>query len=294
MYDETLRELGCLYVYSDLPDRDRLQELLETGVTERTRELEVAHEQLLRSTRLAALGQFSATMAHELRNPLNVVKLSIHYVTTRVPAQDEKLQRNLSHMNRSVDRACDIIDDLLAFSRLPPPRPRPIAVNEILSEAIAALPVPATVKLVWSLAPDLPLVIADARQIEQAVGNLGLNALQAMPQGGCLRISTRLDGEQVAITVGDTGPGIPEEQRERVFEPFFSTKVSGTGLGLPLVREIALAHGGEIRLHSPPGEGACFTLMLPLAATTPHGDSLAFPMHPPPQDGPEERATPGL
>jgi hypothetical protein len=179
-------------------------------------------------------------------------------------------------------------DDLLAFSRLPPPRPRLLAVNEIISAAIAALSVPEPVRVDWSLAPDLPLVIADAQQIEQAVANLGLNALQAMPQGGCLRISTRLEGENVAITVCDTGPGIPEELRERVFEPFFSTKVTGTGLGLPLVREIALAHGGDLSLQSPLGEGACFTLVLPLAAALPRPESLILPLCSPPEDGTEE------
>jgi signal transduction histidine kinase len=136
-------------------------------------------------------------------------------------------------------------------------------------------------------------VIADARQIEQAVGNLGLNALQAMPEGGCLQISTRLEGEQVAISVRDTGPGIPAEQQERVFEPFFSTKVSGTGLGLPLVREIALAHGGDLRLHSPSGQGACFTLMLPLAAAMRRTDIVSLSSRSPPGGGAEESATPG-
>ena len=138
-----------------------------------------------------------------------------------------------------MDRACDIIDDLLAFSRLPAPRPAPTAVNEVVTAATAALTLPELVIVEWSLAPDLPLLMADARQVEQAVCNLGLNALQAMPEGGCLRISTRQEAERVIITLRDTGPGIPEELQERVFEPFFSTRVSGTGLGLPLVREIA-------------------------------------------------------
>jgi signal transduction histidine kinase len=296
----TLLGLFCLAARSVLDgvERQRLREQqLNAELSEAVAQLkesqqqqQMAHEQLLRSARLAALGQFSATMAHELRNPLNVIKLSMHYVNTRVPAQDEKLQRNLSHMNRSVDRACEIIDDMLAFARLPPPRPRLLAVNELVSVSIAALPVTEWVKVDGSLAPDLPLVMADAQQIEQAVTNLGLNALQAMPEGGCLSISTRREGEQIAITVCDTGPGIPEELRERVFEPFFSTKVTGTGLGLPLVREIALAHGGDLSLQSRPGEGACFLLLLPLAAALPCPDRLTLPSGSPSEDGSEERA----
>jgi len=273
--------LGCLYVYSDLPDRDRLQELLEARVAERTRELQEAQEQILRSARLAALGQFSATMAHELRNPLNVVKLSVHYVTTNVPQPDERLQRNLSHMNRSVDRACAIIDDLLAFSRLPPPQLSPAPVNEIVREAVSLLSVPNPVTVDWSSAPDLPLVLMDHRQIEQAVGNLVQNALQAMPEGGRLTISTRLEDGQVEIAVRDSGPGIPEDLQGRIFEPFFSTKASGTGLGLPLVREIALAHGGDLRLRNAPGGGACFTLILPAGAEGFRADQTSPP--PPPR-----------
>jgi signal transduction histidine kinase/PAS domain-containing protein len=263
--DDAGTVLGCLYVYSDLPNREHLQALLEERVAERTRELEAAHEQLLRAERLAALGQFSATMAHELRNPLNVIKLAVHYVSAHISNPDEKLRRNLSHLNQYVDRASDIIGDLLTFSRLPPPKLCPTTVNEIVRAAIGALTVPDRVTVELSLAPDLPPVMADARQIEQAVENLGQNALQAMTEGGRLAVGTQLAGNHVEITVRDTGPGILEELRGRIFEPFFSTKVSGTGLGLPLVREIAVAHGGDCLLESAPGEGACFTLSLPLA-----------------------------
>jgi PAS domain S-box-containing protein len=270
--DDSGTPRGCLYVYSDLPDRDRLQELLEQRVAERTGELEAAHEQLLRAERLAALGQFSATIAHELRNPLNVVRLSAHYITTHTPNQDEKMQRNIDHLNRQTDRACDIIDDLLAFSRLPAPELEPISVNALVREVVMTLPLSDRISVEWTLAPDLPEAFADPRQIEQAVENLGLNAIQAMPDGGRLMLATHQANDHVTITIRDTGPGIPEELRERVFEPFFSTKVSGTGLGLPLVREIALAHGGDICLQSAPGEGACFTLTLPLASVVPRAE----------------------
>jgi two-component system sensor kinase FixL len=256
--------LGYLHVYSDIPDRTRLQELLEARVEERTRELREAQDQLIRTERLAALGQFSATMAHELRNPLNVVKLSARYVTSHLTDTDEKLQRNLSHMNQYVDRACAIINDLLAFSRLPPPQLHPVPINELVREAVLALSIPEGVTVDWALAADLPAALADARQIDQAVSNLGINALQAMPDGGRLTVSTRQEADRIEITLGDTGPGIAPDLWEKVFEPFFSTKASGTGLGLPLVREIAIAHGGQVSFQSAPGEGACFTLLLPV------------------------------
>jgi signal transduction histidine kinase len=249
---------------AQLRESERRQAQAVQELAERNRELQEAQEQLLRSERLAALGQFSATMAHELRNPLNVVKLSVRYVTGHVSDPDEKLQRNLSHMNQYVDRACAIINDLLAFSRLPPPRLYPVALNDLVREAVLALPVPPSITLEWSLAPDLPPVPVDARQIEQAVSNLAMNANQAMPEGGRLTISTRRRGADVEIGMADTGPGIPPELHDKIFEPFFSTKTSGTGLGLPLVREIAAAHGGGASFRSAPDQGTCFTLSLPL------------------------------
>ena len=112
--------------------------------------------------------------------------------------------------------------------------------------------------------PTVP--VGERADKRQAIGNLGLNAIQAMPEGGRLTIVTGQASDQVSITLRDTGPGVPEELRERVFEPFFSTKVTGTGLGLPLIREIAVAHGGQLCLDSTPGEGAGFTLSLPIAA----------------------------
>jgi two-component system sensor histidine kinase AtoS len=139
-----------------------------------------------------------------------------------------------------------------------------VAVNELVRETILALPIPADVTVQWLFAPNLPPVPADARQIEQAVGNLGMNALQAMPEGGRLTVRTHQKAGRVEIAIEDTGPGVPTELQDRVFEPFFSTKVTGTGLGLPLVHEIATAHGGHSSLQSIPGEGACFTLSLPV------------------------------
>jgi signal transduction histidine kinase len=250
---------------AQLQASERQQALVAQALAERNRDLQEAQEQLLRSARLAALGQFSATVAHELRSPLNVVKLAVHYVTTHVPTDDEKLVRSLSNLNQNVDRAGDIINDLLAFARFPPPQRRLNAVDEMLRAAVAGLPARENVAVELSLASDLPHVMADARQIEQALINLGMNALQAMSEGGRLMIGARRKTRCVEITVRDTGPGIPESLRARVFEPFFSTKAGGTGLGLPLVQEIALAHGGHLSLESAPGEGACFTLALPLA-----------------------------
>src|SRR5262249_13811243 len=151
---------------------------------------------------------------------------------SHLPAEDERLHRHLGHLSQAVNRACAIIDDLLAFSELPPPSLQIVAVNDLVSSAIKTLEVPGQVTVDWALAAELPPVLADLRQIERAIGNLGRNALQAMPEGGRLTIGTRQVEDRVEIILRDTGPGIPEELRERVAEPFFSTRVIGTGLGL--------------------------------------------------------------
>jgi signal transduction histidine kinase len=248
-----------------LQEGERQQALAVEALVEQHHRLKTTQDQLQRAERLAVLGEFAATMAHELRNPLNVIRLAVRYINSHLPEEDERLRRHLGHLNRAVDRTCAIMDDLLAFSQLPPPNLQPVAIDDLAHETIATIGVPAQVTLDWALAADLPLVLADPRQVQRAIASLVLNAVQAMPEGGRLTISTRQAGEHVQITFCDTGPGIPGEVLKRVLEPFFSTKVTSTGLGLPLVREIAAAHRGLFSLDSAPGEGASFTLSLPVA-----------------------------
>jgi signal transduction histidine kinase len=258
-------------------ESERHQAFPSEELAERYGLLQATQEQWLRAERLAALGQFATIMAHELRNPLNVIRLSAHCIGAQLPAEDERLQRHLGHLNEAVSRACAIIDDLLAFSELSPPSLQIVAVNDLVRKAIDALDVPGRVTIDWALTAEIPFVLADLHQIERAIGNLGLNALQAMPEGGRLTIATRLAEDQVEIILRDTGPGIPEELRERVAEPFFSTKVIGTGLGLSLVRGIVAAHRGQLYLDSSPGEGAAFTLSLPVADSPGAGTPTAGP-----------------
>jgi signal transduction histidine kinase len=260
-----------------LRESEPQQALFVEALAERHRLLQAVQEQRLRAERLAALGQFAVVLAHELRNPLNIVRLAAHGIGSHLPAEDERLWRHMEHLNQAVNRACATIDDLLAFSELPPPSLQFVAINDLVRKAVDALEVPGQVTVEWALAAELPLVLADFRQIERAIGNLGRNALQAMPDGGRLSIGTRQDGNQVEISLGDTGPGIPEELRDRVVEPFYSTGVIGTGLGLPLVREIVAAHGGQLFLDSSPGEGATFTLSLPVADSPAVGTSSSGP-----------------
>jgi signal transduction histidine kinase len=247
----------------------------DAAPAERQCRLHETREQLLRAERLAALGEFAATLAHELRTPLNIIRLASSHISSELAREDEFVHRHISQLSAAVDRACGLIDDLLRFAQLTPHQQKPTAVNDVVRDAIAMLDVPRPVKVDWSLACDLPLVTADPLAISQAIESLARNALQAMPEGGRLTIATRPVGSHVEIILSDTGPGIPVEIRDRIFEPFFTTHVSGSGLGLPLVRAIVAAHHGHLSVESAPGEGARFTLSLPAGDTSVTGAQSA-------------------
>jgi two-component system, NtrC family, nitrogen regulation sensor histidine kinase NtrY len=169
-----------------------------------------------------------------------------------------------------VARVTGIVQSLLDRTRPPAPTLRPLPPGELV-EGLAELVRPSLVgggiDLSVDVAPDLPAVGADRVPLEQALLNLVSNAVDAMPEGGRLRLAARADGDGVALAVTDSGPGIPPEDLARVFDPLFTTKPpgKGTGLGLPILREVVEAHGGTVRLESRPGEGTTATVRLPCA-----------------------------
>lgn len=271
-------ELGM--AVEKLRESERQQALAIEALVERCSLLQATQEQLVRAERLASLGHLTATTAHELRNPLNVIRLASHYLSSHLAEADERLHRHLSHLNLAVERAGAMIDDLLAFAHLPPPNLQSVTINDLVRSALATFEEPDHVTVDWLLAPALPPVLADSRQLMQALGILGLNALQAMPEGGRLSVRSRRSGGHVQITLRDTGSGVPQELHERIFEPFFSTKVAATGLGLHMVREILAAHRGHVCLESAWGEGASFTLSLPVAEKPEGPERSALPEPP--------------
>jgi signal transduction histidine kinase len=130
--------------------------------------------------------------------------------------------------------------------------------------AAAVQPAADRIEVVREIEPALPALTLDGRLVRQAILNIAVNAVQAMPRGGRLTVRARRDGAALLVEIEDTGAGIPDEVRERIFEPFFTTKASGTGLGLAVVRRIVEGHGGEVRVHSTPGAGTTFALRFPL------------------------------
>ncbi|NOK14881.1 GAF domain-containing protein [Corallococcus exercitus] len=230
-------------------------------------------EQLVNRERLAALGELSAVVAHEVRNPLGAIFNSVATIR-RIVGPESAATPLLDIVGEEADRLDRMVADLLTFARPPSPHPYPVSVSQLLEEAVgsalsdvgATLPHP--VRVEWVMEEGVPPVTVDERLIRQCFLNVALNAVQAMPQGGTLRVVARrawVDRAGVQVEFCDTGPGIPLELRTRVFEPFFTTKAQGTGLGLALVKRIMDSHLGQVSLDTPEtGKGTIFRLFLPL------------------------------
>jgi signal transduction histidine kinase len=229
-----------------------------------------AQQQLVQRERLAALGELSAVVAHEVRNPLGVIFNSLGSLRRLVrPSGDVRTLFQI--VEEEAERLNRIVGDLLDFARPTTPEQHPGSLAQVAEEAIAAVAAQqgAIVEVVREFDPALPPAPIDPRLVRQAVVNVAANAVQAMPRGGRMVLRTLRDGDMAVVEIEDSGPGIPLEVRERIFEPFFTTKASGTGLGLAVVRRIVEGHGGEVRVRSAPGNGSVFALRFPLGAQAP-------------------------
>jgi signal transduction histidine kinase len=222
--------------------------------------------QLRRRDRLSALGEVAVGIAHEVRNPLGIIKTSTELVQKKaaLPHSEAKL---LNYVIDEVHRIDNLIKEFLAFAKPTPPVLKPMRPREAV-ERVARFAEPELQRRNIALhivnrAPEA-IVEGDENQIFQACLNLILNAADAMPGGGSLTIAFREDGEQLCIDFTDTGHGISVELQERIFNPFFTTKEKGTGLGLAKVFAVMESHRGRVELKSAPGEGATFTLIMPM------------------------------
>ena len=249
-----------------------LHDGLEIQVQERTRELRDAQEQLVRREKLAVLGQMAGGVSHELRNPLGLISNAVYYLEMVNPDADDTTKEYLHMISSEVHNADKIISDLLDFGRTRPAEREEIAVSALVDRALERRPPPEGVQVTTQIGDDLPPAYVDPHQIELVLGNLVTNAYQAMPDGGQLTISARRgdprgrpagDRPDVSISITDTGCGISPENMEKLFEPLFTTKARGIGLGLAVSRNLAQANGGTIEVESTEGEGSTFTVILP-------------------------------
>jgi len=244
---------------------------LAQQLTETNARLERVQDQARRSERLAALGQLSAGLAHEIRNPLGVIKGSAEMLNQKLHASDPLAGELAGYISSEVNRLSALVTRFLDFARPLQTELRPQAVTCLLDRVLGAVGEQwrgGPVRIERDYRPDLPEVPLDEGLCEQALLNLVQNAFEAMgSEGGTLRAevsAARADGRRgVEIRLKDTGPGIPAELREQIFNPFVTTKKTGVGLGLSIVSKIIDEHHGTIRVESAPGQGACFVIFFP-------------------------------
>jgi signal transduction histidine kinase len=226
--------------------------------------------ELLRAERLAAVGRIASQITHEIRNPLNAISLNAELLAEELgPGGTGEAPSLLRAIGREIDRLNAVVEDYLRFARLPKPQKAREDLNEILAgllDFIAPEMSAARVEVRRELAPGLPPVLGDEGQLRAAFLNLLRNGREAMPAGGAVTVGTRLaENGEVEAEVRDTGAGIPEEVLPRIFDPFYSTKERGTGLGLAFALQVAREHGGSLRCESQPGRGTAFFVRLPAA-----------------------------
>jgi len=226
--------------------------------------------------RLVSLGELSAYVAHEIRNPLTGIRTTVQFVASKLKVRDAR-REDLNDVIQELDRIEQIITGLLMFARPPQARSQACDLHQVVERTLDLLDLQlkdAQVKVAQELADDLPLVIADPDLLQQVFLNLCLNAIQAMPEGGTLTVTTgvrryRTRRSLVDVSFTDTGAGIPRQLMEKIFDPFFTTRSMGTGLGLPISVQIVRDAGGVITAKNNPGGGATLRVSLPLPAEPP-------------------------
>jgi len=238
---------------------------LEQRVAERTRQLREANEELVRREKLAVLGQVAGSVGHELRNPLGVMSNAVYYLENVLIDTDEITREYLGMIKNEIAEADRIVGDLLDSVRTKPPQPQPATIRELIAMAMQRCVVPEKVEVRLEIPEMLSRVEVDPLQMQQVFRNLIVNAFDAMPEGGVLEIGARDDMEKqtIAVMVRDSGVGMSEEQRTRLFQPLFTTKARGIGLGLVVVKNLTAANGGTVVVESEPGQGTIFTVTLP-------------------------------
>ncbi len=240
-------------------------EQLEDEVEKRTRDLEEAQEKLIRSERLAAVGELASGVGHELRNPLNVIRNCVYLINMTLDGKgNEETLNTLKLLDQQVDISNRIVSDLLNFTRVSPPSLAKVDLNGLVKESLSWVAVPEGIAVTENLTGDSPQTMVDAEQVGRAFANIIANAVQSMTGKGELRLSTDIKGDHAWVKFEDTGCGISEENLDKIFEPLFTTKPRGIGLGLAITKRLIKQNKGTIKVTSEVNKGAAFTIRLPL------------------------------
>jgi nitrogen fixation/metabolism regulation signal transduction histidine kinase len=256
----------------DVKGDDELGQLADS-FNRMTTELLGQRERLLQAERVAAWRELARRLAHELKNPLFPLQLTVENLVRarqQNPEQFEEVFRESSRtLLAEIANLKGIIGRFSEFSKMPQPHLQRVQVNDVirgvmqLFQAQLEAPGRAKINCELQLDPHLEPVMADSELLHRAISNLVLNAIDAMPQGGTLTLGTRDEGGKVLIEVADTGPGFTPEECARLFTPYYTSKQHGTGLGLAIVQSVVSDHGGRVRVQSEPGQGTTFVIELP-------------------------------
>lgn len=261
------------YLTYDLASANQSEKQRARAVVEEleqaNRSLQEAQAEVLRSERLAALGQLTAGLAHELRNPLGTMKTSAELLSRKVSAENEIAREMAGFIASEVDRTNSLITRFLDFARPQHLQLETADITGMLDQAITRFEreqkdAGTDVSVFKNYSPDVPPVSFDSQLMERVISNLLMNAAQASPPGGVVTVKTLSDANEVEISVIDRGSGIDPKNLENIFNPFFTTKPEGIGFGLAIVSKIVNEHGGRITVASTPGEGSVFRIFLPV------------------------------
>ncbi|MCE1247269.1 MAG: PAS domain S-box protein [Firmicutes bacterium] len=240
----------------------KLNKELEHRVEQRTQELLQAKDELHKAEKLSILGQMAANIGHDLRNPLGAIKNSAYYLRKRHQDLDLKSIKHLDIMEKSIDYASNLIDELLNFSKQPQIKKEKINLIDLVGYILKTIHVPDSIEVVIPESTINVFVYGDKGKISRAILNILQNAFQAMPDGGLVEIVVRKAGKCGIVKIKDSGSGIKPEEIQKIFDPFFTTRTKGTGLGLAIAKRYIELNSGEITVESVPGKGSEFTVTL--------------------------------
>ena len=261
IYDEKGNEIASIGIFKDLRERLKME-----------RELREIQQALLQSEKLAAMGRLTSQIAHELNNPIYGIMNTLELLKTEIPPESKR-RRILELSLSEIQRLSEMLRNMLSFSKPEEEKRRPVKIDELIEGILLVMEKQmkeSNIQVEASFDSDIPEVMASTNQMRQVMLNILKNAKEAMPKGGTLTVRTTREGNKVLIHIQDTGIGIPEEIRDKIFEAFFTTKqkVKGVGLGLSVCYGIIKDHGGEIKVESEEGKGTTFAISLPIESST--------------------------
>ena len=257
IYDEKGNEIASVGIFKDLRERSKME-----------RELREIQQALLQSEKLAAMGRLTSQIAHELNNPIYGIMNTLELLKTEIPPESKR-RRILDLSLSEIQRLSEMLRNMLSFSKPEEEKRRPIKIDELIEGILLVMEKQmreSNIQVEISFNPDIPEIMASTNQMRQVMLNILKNAKEAMPKGGTLTVRTSREDNRVLTHIQDTGMGIPEEIRDKIFEAFFTTKqkVKGVGLGLSVCYGIIKDHGGDIKVESEEGKGTTFIISLPI------------------------------